>query len=111
MTNLKKSIKELREQVQLSQHELARRSEISVSYISKLEAGEVQTLSIDKCKQLANGLGLTMRDFLAFVGLLDDDSTPNANQMLVGALRQRKLTQSEINEIVSYVDFKANKKK
>lgn len=107
---LEKCLKDLREAIQLSQNELARRSELSVSFISKLEAGEYKTLSIDKSKQLAKGLGLSFRDFLAETGLLEDNSTPNANQALSAALRQRRFSDTEINEIVGHVEFLASKR-
>ncbi len=108
---LHKSLKELREQNSLSQNELARRADISVGFISKLEAGLYKTLSIDKSKQLAEGLGMTFRDFLAAVGLLDDNSTPNATQMLANALRQRSFSPDEINEIVGHVNYLESKRK
>lgn len=108
---LHKSLKELREQAQLSQNELARRSDISVGFISKLEAGLYKTLSIDKSKQLANGLGMTFRDFLAAVGLLDGHSTPNATQMITAALRTRSFSDDEISEIVGHVNYIESKHK
>ncbi len=108
---LHKCLKELREREELSQNELARRSDISVGFISKLEAGLYKTLSIDKSKQLAEGLGMTFRDFLAATGLLDNEATPNANQALTGALRQRKLSPSQIDEIVGHVEYLENKTK
>jgi len=108
---LSKSLKELREQIDLSQNELARRADISVGFISKLEAGVYKTLSIDKSKQLATGLGMTFRDFLAAAGLLDDNSTPNATKMLAEALRQRRFSPDEINEIVGHVNYLESKRK
>lgn len=108
---LHKSLKELREQYNISQNELARRADISVGFISKLEAGLYKTLSIDKSKQLAEGLGMTFRDFLAAVGLLDGSATPNATQMITTALRSRRFSDDEINEIVGHVNYLESKRK
>lgn len=106
MKNIHKSIKALRLGVGMTQSELAKRAGVSVAYISKLEAGVYNTLSVDKSQQLAKGFGITFKDFLDRLGLLEGNpSTPNANSSLSLALRQREFSDEQIQKVISYVDF------
>ena len=98
-------IRKLRNNAELSQNILAERANVSPAFIYKLEAGEYGTLSIDKSRQLAKGLGMTFRDFLEAVGLLDDTSTPKADLALQSALRKRGLNDGQVKKIISFVDF------
>lgn len=106
MKNIHTSIKAIRLGVGMTQSELANRAGVSVGYISKLEAGVYNTLSVDKSQQLAMGFGLTFKDFLERVGLLDGNpDTPNTNSSLSLALRQRDFSDEQIQKVISYVDF------
>ncbi|PIW37266.1 MAG: hypothetical protein COW24_01010 [Candidatus Kerfeldbacteria bacterium CG15_BIG_FIL_POST_REV_8_21_14_020_45_12] len=105
MKTISKQLKELRENASLSQNELAKRANISPAYVNKIEKGLYTTLSIDKCHNLAKGLGMTFRDFLDAVGLLNDNSTPKANMTLMSALRARKLTNEQVNQVISYIEY------
>lgn len=98
-------IRKLRNSAELSQNTLAERANVSPAFIYKLEAGEYGTLSIDKSRQLAKGLGMTFRDFLEAVGLLEDTSTPKADLALTSALRKRGLNEGQVKKVVSFVDF------
>ena len=98
-------IRKLRTNAELSQNTLAERANVSPAFIYKLEAGEYGTLSIDKSRQLAKGRGMTFRDFLEAVGLLDDTSTPKADLVLQSALRKRGLNEGQVKKVVSFVDF------
>ncbi|MEK9157053.1 MAG: helix-turn-helix transcriptional regulator [Patescibacteria group bacterium] len=105
MLPLGAKLRELRTNADLSQNELAVKAGVSPAFVYKLEANEYGTLSIDKSQQLAKGLGMTFRDFLEAVGLLNDSSTPKANLALASALRKRKLNENQVKQVVSYVDF------
>lgn len=105
MSSLGKNIRKLRVSAELSQNSLAERANVSPAFVYKLEAGEYGTLSIDKSRQLAQGLGMTFRDFLEAIGLLDDTSTPKADLALTSALRKRGLNEGQVKKIVSFVDF------
>lgn len=106
MKNLDTKLKELRLEAGLSQQELARRSGISVAFISKLESGTYSSLGLDKCHQLSVGLGLTLRDFLEGIGLLEDTSTPKTVESLMYALRKEKnLTRQQVKQAIEFVDF------
>ena len=102
---LARNLRELRENAGLSQNALATRADVSAAFVNKLEAGEYNTLSIDKSRNLAQGLGMTFRDFLEAVGMLDDGATPNADLALASALRKRKFTDGQVQKVVSYVEF------
>jgi transcriptional regulator with XRE-family HTH domain len=111
MQKLSRALRDLRESANLSRETLAEKADVSPAFIYKLETGVYSTLSIDKSRDLAKGLGLTFRDFLDAVGLLEDASTPNANAALASALRKRKLDDSQIKEVVSFVEFVERKKR
>ena len=104
MTTLPKRLRELREKANLSLVALAERAGVSSAFVYKLEAGEYTTLSIEKSRALADGLGMTFRDFLEAVGLLDGTATPNADLALASALRKRKLTEAQVGTVVSLVN-------
>ena len=105
MRQLASSLRELRQNAELSQNALAVKAGVSPAFIYKLEDGQFGTLSIDKVHALAKGLGMTFRDFLEAVGLLESTSTPKADLALASALRKRKLSAAQVNKVVSYVDF------
>ncbi len=105
MPNLGQKLKELRLNADLSQNALAEKAGLSPAFIYKLEAGEYNTLSIDKSRDIAEGLGMTFRDFLEAVGILEDSSTPKTDLALASALRKRKLSDSQVQKIVSFVEF------
>lgn len=60
-----KRIKELRQNLGLSQEELAERAEISSRYLSRVEMGQ-QFPSIDTLVKLANALNVELKDFFEF---------------------------------------------
>lgn len=105
MPKIGQKLKELRQQSGLSQNALAERAGLSPAFIYKLEAGEYNTLSIDKSRDLAQGLGMTFRDFLEFVGFLEDTSTPKTDLALASALRKRKLSEAQVQKVVSFIEF------
>ena len=111
MQKLARALRGLRESAELTRETLAERARVSPAFIYKLEAGVYSTLSIDKSRDLAKGLGITFRDFLDEAGLLEDTFTPNANVALASALRKRKLNDGQIKQVVSFVEFVENKKK
>ena len=59
------NIKHYREQVKLTQVQLAEQAKISISYLSKIEAaGCDKSLSISVLNQIANVLGVEITEFL-----------------------------------------------
>lgn len=105
MSKISLQLKRLREEAELSQHQLANKSGVSVGFISKLEAGQYRTVSLDKCQQLAKGLGLTLKDFLASLGFLEDAGMPNAALVLQNALRGSGYTTSQAKKVIEYAQF------
>lgn len=80
MQQIAPKLRELRQQKEMTQNALAERSGVSSAFIYKLEAGEYDTLSIDTCRQLAKGFGISLRQFLEVTGMLDDaEITSEAN--------------------------------
>lgn len=102
---LARQLRELRENAGFSQNALATRADVSAAFINKLEAGEYSTLSIDKSRNIAKALNMTFHDFLEAMGMLEDSNTPNADLALASALRKRKFTDSQVQKVVSFVEF------
>ena len=57
-------IRELREQRNLTQEELAKRAKVTRSHLSLLEAGHRKNPSLDILKRLARTLGVPVTDLL-----------------------------------------------
>lgn len=108
-----KQVKAMREKSGLTQTELAKAANVSVAYISRLESGGYQSLTLDVCQKLAKGLELSLKDFLSDIGLLEDDKTPNTSLILQNALRSDGfgLTVSEVKDVIQYVEFIRHKRK
>lgn len=106
MNQLYKQIAKMREEAELSPAELAERSGLSQAYISKLEDGEYKSLSLNTCKSLAEGFGLTLKVFLEEVGFLSNrDKERPSFQMISNALRSNGYTPKEVEEIVKYARY------
>ncbi len=110
MKNLSKIIKELREQAGLNSKELAEKSNLSPAYISKLEAGTYDTISLKTSKQLSNGLGLTLKAFLESLGLINKDEQLGENAIL-NHFRSDGYTKQEAEEIMQYAEYVKHKNK
>jgi len=106
-------MKSLREKSGLTQTELAKEADMSVAYISRLESGGYQSLTLDVCQKLAKGLGLTLRMFLSELGLLNDEKTPDTSLILQNALRSDGfgLSAPEVKDVIQYVEFIRHKRK
>lgn len=64
------NIKHYRQQAKLTQVQLAERAQISISYLSKIEAsGCDKSLSISVLNQLANALNVEIYDFFKEVNI------------------------------------------
>ena len=109
MKNLSQTIKKLRETAGLSATELANRSGLSLAFISKLEGGEYNALSLKSCKNLADGLGLTLKDFLESTGYLEERSKTPTFELISKALRSDGYTDNQALEIVRYAKFLKSK--
>lgn len=105
LMNIASEFKKMRVGAGLNQPQLAEKSGLSVSYISRLENGDYQSLSLDVCQQLSKGLGVTLKSLLETLGLLDGEKTPNANLILQNALRSSGLTAPEAKEALDYVAY------
>ncbi len=105
MSTISKQLKRLREEAELSQHQLAATSGVSVGFISKLEADKYRTVSLDKCQQLAKGLGITLKDFLAALGFLDESKAPSVKMELQYALRGSGYTPTQAKQVIEYAQF------
>lgn len=104
MENIARIVKELREMAGLSPTELASKSGLSPAYISKLESGEYKSISLKTSKSLAEGLSLTLRDFLTALGMLEDKERPSLH-MINHALRSNGYDSEQVTQIIKYAEF------
>ena len=104
MRNLHLKIKKLREQAGLSQTELAKQSDLSLAYIAKLEQGRYKTLTLNSSRSLADGLGLSLPDFLAKIGFIRDEKRPSM-KLITQAFRGSGYSADEAEKIIEYARF------
>lgn len=105
MKNLDKQIKRLRNEADLSMADLAKRTGLSEAYISKLEKGEYKSLSLRTCKTLADGLSLSLREFLEKVGFLEISKSRPSFQIISQALRSKGYSVGETEKVMEYAKF------
>jgi len=90
-------IKQLRENLGLSQNELARRAGIRQSSLSYIESGD-KNPSVDTLLRICSALGLTLAEFFAEGGLGELD--PDLRQLLREAER---LTPEQRKKLVEFL--------
>jgi transcriptional regulator with XRE-family HTH domain len=61
---LKRVLRELRERQQMTQVELAKKADVTQTYIAKLESGDKTNPSLDVLKRLARALGVPVTELL-----------------------------------------------
>ena len=64
-TELGKKIRELRKKKELTQEELAYKSELDYSYINQIENGK-RNPSVEAVEKIAKALGVKVQDLLSF---------------------------------------------
>lgn len=105
MPNYAKQIKKIREQIGLTPTKLADNSGLSLAYISKLESGVYKSLSLKTCKQLANGLGLTLKSFLESMNIIDNNKKQSGQEMIANAFRSNGYSNEQIDNLMAYAEF------
>ncbi|HRH33312.1 MAG TPA: helix-turn-helix domain-containing protein [bacterium] len=105
MASIPEKIKELREEAGMTLTQLAERSGLSLAYISKLESGGYQDLSLTSSKSLSKGLGLTLKDFLQRMGFLDNNRERPSLKLLAEALRSNGYSNELAEKVISYARF------
>ncbi len=103
-TKIAKLVTQKREQAGLSARELAERSGLSPAYISRLENGEYKSLSLPTVKELADGLGLTLRAFLEEAGLLNNEERPSY-KLITQSLRHLGYSDKEAEDVIRYARY------
>jgi len=102
MNNIANEIKNLRQRFGLTPSELAKGSGLSGAYISKLESGHYESLSLTTCKALAVGFGLSLRDFLENINFLDNNKNNPSSDLIGNAFRSNGYNKEEIEKIKEY---------
>ncbi|GEM_PF-1860281 len=96
---LGEAVKRLREQKNMTQDDLREKAGFATGYISRLESGGYASPSITHVFQLAQGLGMTLRDFLEYASLIPVNST------FEGCLRDEGMNEKQIQEMSKYKNF------
>ncbi|MCK5060931.1 helix-turn-helix transcriptional regulator [Candidatus Parcubacteria bacterium] len=107
MNNIAEKIKNYRINIGISPSELSNISGLSLGYITKLEKGDYKTVSLKTSKMLANGLGISLKDFLEYIGYLEnknDNDNPSL-QMIMHALRGDVYSREQVEKIISYAKY------
>ncbi len=105
MENLAQKIKKIRKEADLSMADLSKRTGLSEAYLSKLEKGEYKSLSLRTCKTLADGLSLSLREFLEKVGFLELSKSRPSFQMISQAFRSQGYSVDEAERVMDYAKF------
>jgi len=108
MKNVANTIERLREEAELSLTELSKRTGLSQAYLSKLESGVYKSLSLHRCKQLADGLNMTLHSLLQELGYLEQRERPSS-KLILQALRRNGYNKEQIDNLMSYAKYLKNK--
>lgn len=113
MNTLASKIIKLRREAGISSKELAERSGMSTASISKIENGRQVNLSLITSRQIADGLNLTLKDFLDKIGFLEEHEQLPAFRLIGQALRGDGFSQEMVEEILGYAEYlkEKNRKK
>lgn len=106
MNDLSKKIKKLRQESGLNSKDLAFKAGLSPAYISKLEAGEYETLTLKTLKQLSEGFGLTLKNLLEYLELINNNAKQSpSSEMITHALRSNGYTTEQSAKVLQYAEF------
>lgn len=101
-------LKEYREQQGMSQSDLANAAGVGRSIISKIEKGQKQT-HLATLTKIANALNLSQEFIYQQAGILQPAPADTEYQAILIS-KFEKLTKSEQNEILDWIDFKLRKR-
>lgn len=105
MNDIARKIRSLREAAGLSLSQLADKAGLSLAYISKLESGVYKTFSLLSSRSLADGLGISLKDFLEQMGFLDNNQERPSFELLTHALRRNGYTREQADKVVEYAEY------
>ena len=103
-TNLPHFVAEKRQEAGLTSKQLAERSGLSPAYISRIEKGDYESPSLPSLRALAEGLGLSLRDFLHGAGLLNNDERPSY-KLITQSLRHMGYSDKDAEDVVRYARY------
>ena len=91
------AVKVMREQRRLTKAELAERSGVAASYLSRLESGDYKSPSIETLVSISRGLEMDPRDLLVLAGYVPEDYASTARGLAEEQII--RLTQEAIRRI------------
>lgn len=91
------AVKVMREQRRLTKAELAKRSGLAPSYLSRLESGDYKSPSIETLVSISRGLEMDPRDLLVLAGYIPEDYASTARRLAEEQVV--RLTQEAIRRI------------
>lgn len=97
-------LKYLRESRGYGVNQLALKSGVSASQISRFESGERKDPTLETVKKLASALGISISYF-------ENNENINEKSLTVAAHIDENVTEDEMNDIINYIDFIKQKHK
>lgn len=101
---LGEAVKKARQELGISQPELARRTGLSKSYLSYLEAGRYEEIGIGKFALLVDALDISADDLLARAGMTNKPTKPTATGSRLLAT-QFELNPGQTRSALDYLSF------
>jgi transcriptional regulator with XRE-family HTH domain len=102
--NISQIIAQKRKEAKLTAKELAERSGLSAAFISRIESGDYESVSLPTVKALAEGLGLTLHALLEAMNLLNHTERPSY-KLISQSLRQLGYSDAEAVDVIRYARY------
>lgn len=93
-----------RKEAGITAKELAERSNLSPAYISRVESGDFQSLTLPTVRALAEGLGITLRMLLEDLGMLNNEDRPSY-KLISQSLRHMGFSDKDAEDVIRYARF------
>jgi len=110
--NLADKVRVKREEKEMTQAELAKKSGLTQATISRIESGELKQIKSEAIKRLAVALNVTADFLIGDLPKMDFDDALRADETAKVIFRgYEKLTEDERREIRDFVEYLVDKKK
>ena len=99
---LARMLRSRREELGLSASQLARRANVAVGTVTRIELAQIPAPKVESLRSIADALDLPITDLLATAALLRDDELPTMPVYL--KLKYRDMSPETVAEINRYVE-------
>jgi len=110
--DLANKVKIKREEKEITQAELAKKSGLTQATISRIESGELKQIKSEAIRSLAKALGVTADFLIGDLPKMEFDDTLRADETAKVIFRgYEKLSENERKAIMDFVEYLVSKKK